>query len=201
MVMRVRRCPYPYLRLGTTPRRLRFSCVRFSVEQSIDAPRDAVEAAFLEPAFYAALGDMSAIRPPEVVERRVEGPGDNLVHLRVQYAFSGNLSGPARAVLDPARLTWVDHSTFDRAAHRMDFEIVPDHYADRLQCEGSYRFEPAGDRATRQLMGGDLRVRYPVVGGLVERAIVVGMRQHLGEEARILERWLRDSGAVEIDTG
>jgi hypothetical protein len=50
-------------------------------------------------------------------------------------------------------------------------------------------------------MEGDLRVRYPVVGGLVERAIVVGMRQHLGEEARILERWLRDSGPVVREKG
>jgi Protein of unknown function (DUF2505) len=175
--------------------------VQFSVEQSIAAPRHAVEAAFLEADFYAALGELSAIRPPEVLERRVEGPDGNVVHLRVQYAFSGSLSGPARAVLDPARLTWVDDSTFDRAAHRMDFEIVPDHYADRLQCRGWYQFEPAGERATRQVMGGDLRVRYPVVGGLVERAIIVGIRQHLGEEARILERWLRDSGAITSDAG
>jgi hypothetical protein len=175
--------------------------VRFSVEQSIAAPREAVEAAFLDPRFYAALGALSAIRPPEVLERRVEGPDGNLVHLRVQYAFAGNLSGPARAVLDPDRLTWIDSSTFDRAAHRIEFAIVPDHYADRLQCEGWYQFEPDGEHTTRQLMGGDLRVRYPVVGGLVERGIIVGMRQHLGEEARILERWLRDNGALASDTG
>ncbi|HWC39630.1 MAG TPA: DUF2505 family protein [Acidimicrobiales bacterium] len=175
--------------------------MKFSVEQVIAAPRHAVEAAFIEPGFYAALGEMSAIRPPELLERRFEGPNDNLVHLRVQYAFSGNLSGPARAVLDPARLTWVDESTFDRAAHRIDFEIVPDHYADRLECRGWYQFEPAGEQSTRQLMGGDLRVRYPAVGGLVERAIIAGMRQHVGEEARILERWLRDSGALTRDTG
>ena len=175
--------------------------MQFSVEQVIAGPRHAVEAAFLEPGFYAALGEMSAIRPPELVERRSEGPHDNLVHLRVQYAFSGNLSGPARAVLDPDRLTWVDQSTFDRAAHRIDFEIIPDHYADRLQCRGSYQFEPAGEHATRQVMAGDLRINYPVVGGLVERAIIVGMRQHVGEEARILERWLRDSGAVSSDSG
>jgi hypothetical protein len=175
--------------------------VHFSVEQSIAAPRHAVEAAFLEPGFYAALGELSAIRPPEVLERRVERSNGNLVHLRVQYAFAGSLSGPARAVLDPDRLTWVDDSTFDRAAHRMDFEIVPDHYADRLQCRGWYQFEPAGEHATRQVMEGDLRVRYPVVGGLVERAIVVGIRQHLGEEARILERWLRDRGPVTSERG
>jgi len=88
--------------------------VRFSAEQSITAPRDAVEAAFVDPGFYAALGELSAIRPPEVLEQRVEGADDNFVHLRVQYAFSGNLSGPARAVLDPARLTWVDQSTFEQ---------------------------------------------------------------------------------------
>ncbi len=175
--------------------------MRFSVEQSIAAPRDAVEAAFLDPGFYAALGELSAIRPPELLERRDEGPDGEVVHLRVQYAFAGNLSGPARAVLDPKHLTWVDHSSFDRRAHRIDFEIVPDHYADRLQCAGWYEFEPAGDQATRQLIGGNLRVRYPVVGGLVERAIVVGMRQHLAEEARILERWLRDRGQVVRDTG
>ena len=58
-----------------------------------------------------------------------------------------------------------------------------------------------GDRATRQLIGGDLRVRYPIVGGLVERALVIGLREHVGEEARILERWLRDSGAIASDTG
>jgi hypothetical protein len=175
--------------------------MQFSVDEMIAAPRHAVEAAFIEPRFYAALGEMSAIRPPELLERRFDGPNDNLVHLRVQYAFSGNLSGPARAVLDPARLTWVDQSTFDRAAHRIDFEIVPDHYSDRLECRGWYAFEPAGEQATRQVMGGELRVRYPVVGGLVERAIIVGMRQHVGEEARILERWLRDSGGVTSDTG
>lgn len=175
--------------------------MRFSVDQPIAAPRDAVEAAFVDPGFYAALGELSGIRPPEVLERRAEGAEGNLVHLRVQYAFAGNLSGPARAVLDPDRLTWVDHSTFDRTAHRIEFEIVPDHYADRLQCDGWYQFEPAGEQATRQLMEGDLRVRYPVVGALVERAIVVGMRQHLGEEARILERWLRDSGRVVREKG
>ena len=66
---------------GSAPahRRFRFSCVRFSVEQAIAAPRHAVEAAFLDPGFYAALGELSAIRPPEVLERRVEaerhGPG------------------------------------------------------------------------------------------------------------------------------
>jgi hypothetical protein len=172
--------------------------VDFSVEQPIAAPRHAVEAAFVDPGFYQVLGDMAGIRTPEVLERRVDG---NLVHLRVQYAFAGDLSGPARAVLDPSRLTWVDQSTFDRAAHRIDFEILPDHYADRLQCRGWYRFEANGEKATTQLMGGDLRVRYPIVGGLVERALVLGLREHLGEEARILERWLRDTGAVARDAG
>jgi hypothetical protein len=173
--------------------------VRFSVDQSIAAPRDAVEAAFLDPGFYAALGELPAIAPPQVLERRAEGTDGKLVHLRVQYAFSGSLSGPARAVLDPARLTWVDHSTFDREAHRIEFEIVPDHYSDRLQCRGSYEFEESGERATRQLMLGDLRVRYPIVSGLVERALVAGLRQNIGEQARILERWLRGSGAVSRD--
>ena len=168
--------------------------MRFSVGQAIAAPRSAVEAAFLDEGFYQALGGLSGIGVPQVLERRPDARDGNLVHLEVRYAFSGNLSGPARAVLDPDRLTWVDRSTFDRTAHRIDFEMIPDHYGDRFECRGSYRFEVVDDRTTRQVMEGDLRVRYPVVGAVVERALIVGLREHIDEEARLLERWLRERG-------
>ena len=41
------------------------------------------------------------------------------------------------AVVDPHRLTWVEHSELDRRTHRSEFRIAPDHYADRLRCSGA----------------------------------------------------------------
>jgi hypothetical protein len=38
---------------------------------------------------------------------------------------------------------------------------------------------------------GELRVHFPVVGKLAERGIVTGLKEHLAEEAQVLEQWLQ----------
>lgn len=154
-----------------------------------------MEAAFGDETFYAALGEMEALAPPEVLERRPDAEDPGIVHLRVRYSFAGHLAPAVRAVIDPAKVTWIDHSTFDRSRHRVDFRMVPEHYGDRFSCSGSYRFVADDDDpgVTRQLMEGEVVVRYPLVAGLVERGIISGLRQHMGEEAMLLERWAATS--------
>jgi hypothetical protein len=86
-------------------------------------------------------------------------------------------------VVDPDRLSWVDASRFDRASHLMSFHMEPDHYPDRLWCEGTYRFN-AADGSTVMVMDGEVKVSFPLVGGVVERAMVSGLRQHLVSVAK-----------------
>jgi hypothetical protein len=72
--------------------------------------------------------------------------------------------------------------------------MLPDHYAERLECSGEYALVAAGPDATMQHMEGDLRVNYPVVGRLAERGIVVGLKEHITQEAHVVERWVADGG-------
>ena len=67
--------------------------------------------------------------------------------------------------------------------------MIPDHYADRFTCAGSYRFDavPGGSRRRGQ---GDLRVRAFLVAGAVEGAIVSGLREHLADEVPVVEAFL-----------
>ncbi|SRR5579875_3965051 len=154
--------------------------------QPIDAPLAVVERAYLDPSFYEALGDLPNIAVPEVLDQHAAAGG--IVRMSVRYRFTGHLAPPARAVLDPHKLSWVNDVTVDVGAHRTDFRMIPDHYAHRLTCTGSYWFSERPN-GTLQEIEGDLRVRYPIVGPVVERAILLGMRQHLEEQARVLERW------------
>jgi hypothetical protein len=162
--------------------------VRFTVDQPIAAACDRVEQAFVDPAFYTALATMPNIGEPHILERT---ESDGRVELRVRYAFTGNLAPAARRVLDPAKLTWVVESSVDRASHTTRFRMVPDNYRDRLECSGTYTLRPDGPDRTVQHAEGELRVHFPVVGKLAERGIVTGLKEHLAEEAHVLERWLR----------
>jgi hypothetical protein len=162
--------------------------VRFRLEQTVQADPDAAVAAFATPAFYAALGELRAISPPRVVSCDRDDVRQ-LAHIAVAYAFAGDLSPAVRAVVDPAKLTWVDHSEVDLIARTVRFEMVPDHYQSRFRCEGRYRFVGAGPGRCTQEMSGELSVRYPLVGPVVERAILSGLREQLVAEAAILARW------------
>jgi hypothetical protein len=97
-------------------------------------------------------------------------------------------------VLDPEKMTWVIESVMHADQHRAEFRMLPDHYADRLECSGEYRFEEDG-KTSVQVIEGDLRVHVPVVAGAVERAIMMGLRQHLTEQAKLLGAWAKAAQA------
>ena len=70
------------------------------------------------------------------MQRRAAG-----VRIEVRYKFTGSLSSAVRAIVDPAKLSWVTRTeicTGERAA--ASFTVLPDHYPDRLDCSGTFRF-------------------------------------------------------------
>jgi uncharacterized protein DUF2505 len=159
--------------------------VRFQIEQWFSAPLEEVEAAFLDNRFLAHLGELPKLGHPEFLNERREG---TLVYRRVRYRFTGSLSPVARKMIDPALLSWVEESTTNVATHRTTVQIVADHYGDKLRCQGDITLLPDGD-GTRRVSAGQVDVRAPLVGTLVERAIVSGMTEHAELEAEAFHSW------------
>jgi len=161
--------------------------MHFSVDQPLDVPRSVAEQALVDPGFYASMGDTGAVGTPQVLS--LDEERDGVVTLRVRYRLTAHLAPPVRAVLDPEKLTWVIESAMDRGLHQAKFTMLPDHYGDRLECAGVYRFEERGPQRSAQVTEGDLKVHFPLVAGAVERAIVMGLRQHMSEHAAHVARW------------
>ncbi len=160
--------------------------MRFTVEQRFEAPPEAVARAYADPALYDTFVDMPKLTRPEVLSCSVDG---QRVTLEIRYRFSGDLSSAARAILDPSRLSWVERSVHDLPSRTTTFVMVPDHYADRFECTGSYRFEADGT-GTRRHCDAVIKVRALLVAGAVENAIVSGLREHLAAEVGVVREFL-----------
>ena len=148
--------------------------MKFSVGQNVAvAPDDAV-AAYGNPAFYEGRARRDDISIVEVVGHDERG---SHVHIDVRYRFTGNLSSAVRAVVDPAKLTWVTRTDIDRQQRGATFTVLPDHYPDRLSCGGTFGFAvaTAGPAATTVItIEGDLKVR----------AFLVGSHRRAGDRVR-----------------
>lgn len=143
----------------------------------------------MDPQYIAHLGTVPELGQPELLSQEQLPDG---VRQWVRYRFMGEISGSVRKVLDPARLTWVEHSTLDRHTHRTEWRIVPDHYANLLRSSGASQLEAVPD-GTLRVAQGDVAVSFPMVGGKVSAAIVSGLRRHAAIEQDVLNAWLAPS--------
>ncbi len=160
--------------------------MNFRIEQRLAAPVDAVEGALVDANFIAATAELPKVGGAELLDQERDG---DRVRQRIRYRFTGELSSAVTAVVDRDRLTWIDESDYDLTAHGSEHRIVPDHYGNRLQASYSVRLEPDGD-GTRRVAEGTVKVRMPLVGGRVEKAIVSGLEEHAEAEAALLDRWV-----------
>lgn len=159
------------------------------MEQRFSAPVDTVEAAFLDRDLLARLTNLPHLGRPELLEESHDG---DIVRRRIRWKFTAPLSPAVTAVIDPDRLTWVEDSVLDRRSHRSEYVILPDHYPDRLRCEGTVSLRHLGEE-TRRVTEGELVVRFPLVGRRVEQAIVKGLFDHAAAEEKIVQQWLDDA--------
>jgi hypothetical protein len=162
--------------------------MRFYIEQHFSGSLEAVEAAFCSPELLARMSELPKVGGAELVSQRVDG---DKVFQKIRYRFTGELSSAVTAVVDPANLTWVEDSVVDRSTHVTTWKIIPDHYATRLSCAGTFTLTSKGDARTVRVTDAELKVHFPLVGGRVERAIVSGLEEHAVGEEGVVAAFLR----------
>lgn len=165
--------------------------MRFTIEQTLSGVPAAVQSVLLDPAFVQARAVLPKLGDPELLDSTSDG---TRAEQRIRYRFVAELSSAVTAVIDPEKITWVDDATYDLVGLTAEHRILPDNYADRLRC--TYRATlTAEGAAARRTLEGDLKVRMPLVGGRVERAIVDGLRDYAVAEAGLLDEWLTRASA------
>ncbi len=166
--------------------------MKTSFDQPISVSAEDAQGAFLDPDFYAGLGELPGISAPEVLSFSRPSPGR--ARLVLGYRFAGTLNGPARRILDPGKLTWAQVGEVDVAARHTRVEMVPDHYSGLFSFSGWYELRDEGEGRSSQHFEGDLRVHLPLLGPLAERAIANGIRQNLAATAQLVERYVAGQG-------
>jgi hypothetical protein len=160
--------------------------VDFTLRQEIPAPVDAVDEALVDPDFLVRMAELPKLGSAEVVGHAREG---SVVSVQVRYLFQAELSGAVTKVVDPSKLTWVEDSQCDLASHQTVCAIKPDNYANLLSGGYESTVAAAGNGSVRTVTG-TLKVRVPLVGGKVERAIVGGLKENAAAQTSLLTAWL-----------
>lgn len=163
--------------------------MRFTVTQRFEASAAEVAAAYADADLYAHLVGLPKLGGIEPLDHQVDG---SIVHQRIRFRFTGHLPGAVTAVVDPAKLSWVQQTEHDLDTGSTTFRLLPDHYPDRLRASGTFLVE--GDTVgSRRRIDGEVKVRAPLVAGRVESAIISGLEEYLVAEAPRVDTWIHST--------
>jgi len=160
--------------------------VKFEIVQELAATPDAIDGVLVDPAFLVRMAELPKLGSADVVSQARDG---DVVRQDVRYLFQAELSSAVTRVVDPKKLTWVERSVCDLAAHRTQCEIRPDNYGGML----SGRYDAVivvTDQGARRTLTGELKVKMPFVGGKVERAIVGGLEENAAAQTQLIQDFL-----------
>ena len=148
--------------------------MRFRVEHRVpQVSADALYRAFREHSL-AYLRHLPAI---EGCEPLGEGDGSER---RVRWrARESEVPAAVRPFVRREDLQWMEETRWDDAGREARSRITRPG-SDRLHCDSVIRFHEAPGGAVLTCEG-DLRIRLPLVGGLVEEAAVSVLRERLGD--------------------
>lgn len=166
--------------------------MRITFSDRFGAPVERVEEAVLDPEYQERLKDLPNVGERVVTEVRQRSDGS--IRRVVHYRFGGPLPASVEKVIGTSSISWDEVGIFNPSDHEWVFEIEPHVLPDRIECHGSYRFDPDDDGGTQREVAVELKVKIPVVGGPVERAISEGLEETLRAEGELLSRYL-DGGS------
>jgi hypothetical protein len=160
--------------------------VDFTLTQAIPASADAVDAALVNPDFLTRMDQLPKLGSAEVVGNERDG---ETVHLQVRYLFQAELSSAVTKFVDPEKLTWIEDSTVDLAAHHTTCVIRPDNYDNLLQGSYEATIAPAGSGCVRTVTG-KIKVKIPLLGSKVEKAIIGGLSENSDAQTELIAAFL-----------
>ncbi len=162
----------------------------FTIAQDISAPVTVVEQRLFDADFIIASSALPKLGDCQLLNRTDSG---NRIQAQIHRRFEDDLPSAVAAVVDPAKLSWVEEIEHDLTTHVSRCTFVPEFYRNRLSANYRATLERSPGGGTLRVAKGRLSVKAFLASRTVERAIVSGLREYAAAEAELLGSWATTS--------
>ena len=153
-----------------------------------DIPIELFEQHLNHPELIEMLDAMPAFRSRDLVDK--EDLGNGRTRWRFKVVAGGEIPPAARKVMSEEMLTWWEDTTFVPEEHCIYWTIVPVKMQSKFECKGTWKLTPSGE-GTRRVIDGELTVKVPLVGKVVETFIVGELKRNYDVEPDVQRKFYK----------
>lgn len=144
------------------------------------------------PKTYEDMPNVTSVKLSHFVEHP-----DGRQDIEFTYCAHGQIPSFAQKLIQPKMLTWREVSRWDPQRRVYHFEIIPFFLRNLFMCKGDWTYEEKNGK-TIQIEDGNLSLKVPIIGPMIEQAILNELSKNQDEAYRThlknLEKLARDGG-------
>lgn len=117
---------------------------------------------------------------------------ERFVRIRARNFAVGFIPKEIRHVVKPHMLSWLEDTVYDKRRHVIDWKITPHFFSSVFSSGGTYKYIDETPERMRREIDGDLTIRIPIVGPLLEKTIVKELKKNMEVEFNLTQRIIND---------
>lgn len=160
--------------------------VKFNFEQRWSADADDVMAILTDQDFWEGLSGLTTTSAPEVLGVDIRG---STTVIRLHYRLAVDLPTEAARFIDTSNVSWIQETVWNLDDRSAKVAFLPDQAGRLIGASATTRLLQSEGGSVRKISG-EVKVRIPLLGSRVERAIVEGVGDHLAEETALVQNQL-----------
>ncbi|HOO56337.1 MAG TPA: DUF2505 family protein [bacterium] len=119
--------------------------------------------------------DLPNVTKRKQIERRWEG---TRLYKKFEWNVHGQIPKIARKLIKPEMLSFIESSVWDNEKYRFETKITPHYLKKLINCKTVSQWEKTGENSARRKFFGNLDVNIPVIGPVVEKAMLDQMKKN-----------------------
>ena len=127
----------------------------------------------------------------QVLEEREEA---GVLHRRIRTEPDRELPGMVSSILGAAKLCYIQENQWHKADSRLDWTVKLEVMTDKVDVHGTTSITPIDDEACRRVVEGEIKVRVPLVGGRIEKAVVSEFESSMKRAVEVAVELMEERG-------
>lgn len=126
------------------------------------------------------MEDMPNVSSRKEIERRWEG---KKLFKKFAWNVHGQIPQVAQKIIRPEMLNFIEHSVWDNEKYMFDTKIEPHFLKKQIICSTTSRWAKLTEGKSRRQFEGTLEIKIPLIGQLVEGAIIDHLKKNVEKGA------------------
>lgn len=133
------------------------------------------------------MDELPNVSSRKIIEQRREG---KKIFQRVEWCVHGQIPPIAQKLVSPEKMTFIERSVWDDDESAYRTKIEPHFFRNQLECSTISAWKDDGKGKTVRKFEGELKIKIPVIGPILEGTIVDYLKKNNDKNALIVKRFL-----------